>query len=276
MKLGGPVIARIHRACTHATISFHEHTRVTWLWFFRGAYLPSASSSFGLWTRESSRAMDAARKDSSVASRFPSDEKSSGHIFTRPRFQLTFIGPLHQPGDLRHRSLDGEPAPRRIRSLLRTFLSAEIPSETRERNGPDIPSHHDPSDRSNFRVASSLWSRMLRAGSVLDRSGRGDSVGSLAALVNHRPPRRARERRKARGDGRNAPNVGVWSETRKRTSEMGSAREREVQSGTDSASVPEEDRARAERAETSREGSSRYSMVSVPSRRGSGLDVASP
>lgn len=45
--------------------------------------------------------------------------------------------------------------------------------------------------------------------------------------------------------------------------------------GTYGASVPEDDRALTERAETTREGSSRYSMASVPSRRGSGLDVAS-
>lgn len=45
--------------------------------------------------------------------------------------------------------------------------------------------------------------------------------------------------------------------------------------GTYGASVPEDDRARPERAETTREGSSRYSMASVPSRRGSGLDVVS-
>lgn len=38
--------------------------------------------------------------------------------------------------------------------------------------------------------------------------------------------------------------------------------------------MPEDGRARTETAETARDGSSRYSMVSVPSRRGSGLDVA--
>lgn len=49
---------------------------------------------------------------------------------------------------------------------------------------------------------------------------------------------------------------------------------RVVATETGRASVPEVERAATKSAEAARGGPSRYSMVSVPSRRGSGLDVA--
>lgn len=93
---------------------------------------------------------------------------------------------------------------------------------------------------------------------------RGDYGDSLAAPVNHSGLRDE--------DGRCALNVGV-SEQNARASER---RRTKLRSRTGrTARASEDGRARAEKADTAREGSSRYSMVSVPSRRGSGLDVAS-
>lgn len=66
----------------------------------------------------------------------------------------------------------------------------------------------------------------------------------------------------------------MW-EFRSKTRERKAEDRAGVQNGTNGASVSGDDRARAEQADAACEGSSRYSMVSVPSRHGSGLDVAS-
>lgn len=68
---------------------------------------------------------------------------------------------------------------------------------------------------------------------------------------------------------------GFRSKTRDGASEQ-EAEDKTMGSRTEyGASVSEEGRVRAEEADATGEGSSRYSMVSVPSRRGSGLDVVS-